>query len=321
LALRSALGLALVLTLVALAVHLGLIHTGSDAANGSSYINLRGSTEEQQPMSVTLDHHDQIQALNVHLIGVCENGGRYSIGWSPNSPRISFRSSASGIVAHEYAQQRSAAGIVSHTVVGTTARVENGGDNAVGNLRYQTTFRYPDGRRLRCDSGYVHWAVNRTGSANGAELTGPPGSFPPVSSLAAAAPPAQLRFASIVDHTCSSTYNKNQVRQLRRRQMHEPLILQQEAGIVDHERQYIAISRLGQPPTAAGLYRAWLANMLERIRLEGLALRERAKGKTQHSEMTLAQVSFMKVRGDALGQEFGLRICTSNGPLRHTVGK
>jgi hypothetical protein len=36
--------------------------------------------------------------------------------------------------------------------------------------------------------------------------------------------------------------------------------------------------------------------------------------------MTLAKVGFMKVQGDALGQEFGLRVCTSNGPLRHRVG-
>lgn len=312
--------LALVLLgVVTLAVRVGWIHAGT-GVGGGSYIYLRGFTDEQQSISVALDHDGRIHALNVQLIGLCENGGRYSVGWSPESPRIPFRSNVSGIVAHEYGEQRSAAGVVSRTVAGTTARVEHGGENAAGNVRYQTIFRYPDGRRLRCDSGYVHWEVNRTGNANGAKLTGPPGSFPPVSSLAGAAPLEQLQFASVVDNTCGTTYDENQVRKLRRRRAHETLISQQAAGIVDHERQYIAISRLGRPPSAAGLYQAWLANMLERIRLEWRALRQRAQRKLQRSEMTLAKVNFLKVEGDSLGQEFGLRVCTSNGPLRVTAG-
>ncbi len=315
--LRFALGLVLVAALVALAVHVGLIHKGSQASGGGSYIDLRGSTEEQQPISVTLDHHGRIQALHVQLIGLCENGGRQSIGWSPDSPRIPFQSNVNGIVAHEYGEQRSAIGIVSHTVVGTTAHVVQGGGSAAGDVRYQTTFRYPDGHQLRCDSGYVRWGVNRTGTANGAESAGPPGSFPPVSSLAAAAPPGQLRFASEVDKICAVTYNENQVRELRRLRAHEASISRREAGILDHERQYIAIDRLGPPPSAPNLYGAWLTNMLGRIKLEWLALRQRAQGKTRRSEITLAEVSFMKVRGDSLGQEFGLRLCTSNGPLRN----
>ena len=60
--------------------------------------------------------------------------------------------------------------------------------------------------------------------------------------------------------------------------------------------------------------------MLERIRLEASALRARARGDIRVSQATLAKGQFLKVEGDAVGQEFGMRVCTSNGPLRSTGG-
>ncbi len=291
----------------------------SQAAQDTSNVNLRGLTEEQQPVAVTLSRGGEIRSLHVHLIGICENGGEYRIGWEPESPRIPFRSGTSGIVAHESAEKRSSSGIVSDTLAGTSAHVEAGDQGVSGDVRFQTTFRYPGGRILRCDSGFIHWAANRSGTANG-EPRGGPGSYPLVSSLAVGATPGQLRFAALVDETCAASWNRDLLLERRRRRMHEPAKEQQAALVLDHAREYLSIGRLGRPSTRTGLYQRWLANMLERIRLESAAVAQSGKGKTRSAEVTFSKVEYLKVVGDALGQEFGLRVCTSNGPLRRRAG-
>ncbi len=306
-----------VLAIAVVAVRISHPHA-SQAAGNTANVNLRGRTEEQQPVAVTLGYHGEIRSLHVHLSGMCENGGEYRISWEPESPRIPFQSGTSGIVAHESAAQRSSTGIVSHTLLGTTAHVEAGDGSAAGDVRFQTTFRYPDGRALHCDSGFVHWEANRSGSADG-ERPGVPGAYPLVSSLAVGAPRGQLRFAALVDEACRQTGNNGFLLELRRRRRHVPLKSQEAAAVLDHARQYIAIGRLGQPSTGRGIYQAWLANMRERIRLEWEALSQRARREAQRAEMTISRVAFLKVQGDALGQEFGLRVCTSNGPLRHRI--
>ena len=298
---------ALVLLAVgALALRAGWINTGA-AAGSPRYVRLGGLTGERQPMSVWLDGGGRVHELEVKLIGLCENGGSDPLSWSPESPRITFGATAGPIFAREYNSVRPVGGVPSHSVVWTTARFGKGDRYASGDARFETTFLYPDGRRLRCDSGYVHWAVNRMGTANGSSA--------PVSSLAVGAPPAQLRFAALVDRTCETTYDEGAARQLRRDREDQPLMKRQRSVVADHERQYLAIARLGEPVTAVDVYRAWLSNMHERIRLESLAVSQRAGGSRQRSEATLAHVGFLKIVGNAHGQEFGLRVCTSNGPL------
>jgi hypothetical protein len=68
-------------------------------------------------------------------------------------------------------------------------------------------------------------------------------------------------------------------------------------------------------PEAAALHGSWRANMRERIRLEWTVL-QRVRKSIRAARAVLAKVAFLKVEGDSLGQEFGLRICTSNGQLR-----
>ena len=92
----------------------------------------------------------------------------------------------------------------------------------------------------------------------------------------------------------------------------------QSAVVADHERQYLAIARLGEPLTAVAVYRDWRSNMHERIRLESLAVLQRDGGSRKRSEATLAHVGFLKIVGNARGEEFGLRVCTSNGPLTYS---
>lgn len=293
----------------ALALRAGWINTRA-AAGSPRYVQLRGLTDERQPMSVWLDSGGRVHELAVKLIGLCENGGSQPLGWSPESPRITFGATAGGIFAREYNSVQPVGGVPSHSVVWTTARFGKGDSSASGELRFQTTFVYPDGRRLRCDSGYVPWAVNRIGIANGSSV--------PVPSLAVGAPPTQLRFAALVDETCETTYEEGAERQLRRDQEDEPLMQRQRAVVADHERQYLAIARLGEPSTAVGVYRDWLSNMHERIRLESLAVLQRDGGSRKRSEATLAHVGYLKIVGNARGEEFGLRVCTSNGPLTYS---
>lgn len=287
--------------------------TRTSEAVGGSDIHLSGSTEQQQPISVTLNHLGHVQALRVgELIGLCENGGRYPISWTPEIPAIPFVASGSGVTAHEFNERRSSGGIVSHTVAETTARVEDGGGYASGNLRFRTVFRYPDGRALRCDSGWVHWAVNRSGTAAGqGEAT--PGSWAPVHSLAVDPPPGQRLFAAEVDRTCSRWYRRYRALE-QSGQAGSPA--RPAAAVAAHALEYVTISRVGRPSTARALYATWLANMLERIRLERAALAQRGRGEMARAGASLHEVAFLKVLGDALGQEFGLRACTSNGPLR-----
>src|ERR1700730_3232357 len=90
---------------------------GTVEARARAYVHLSGETDEQQPIRVELDSHNRVHALNVQLVGLCENGGRYAVGWAPDSPRIPFRDSPAGVLARESGKQRSSGGIVSRTVV------------------------------------------------------------------------------------------------------------------------------------------------------------------------------------------------------------
>jgi hypothetical protein len=301
-----------VLALAALALRARWIDA-STAASAKAYIVLRGETDEQQPISVELERRRRIHSLNVQLSGLCENGGRYMVGWSPDTPRIPFRASPQGLVAREYGKRVSSGGIVSRTVVWTTAHLAPRAAAADGDLRYQTTFRYPDGHRLRCDSGYVHWSASRGRgpSASGQDRL----SYAPVASLAISPSRARLAFAAAVDHVCAVTYNEQRVPERRPRSGRDAAILRLLERVLRHQHEYDEIARLGAPPEASGLYRAWRLNMRERIGLEWLAAR-RARANVRGGRAALFEVQFLKIEGDSLGQEFGLRICTSNGPLR-----
>lgn len=300
------------LALGTLAAHVGWL--GASGAVAKAYRTLRGQTDEQQSILVEVEGHNRIHAIKVELVGLCENGGRYTVGWAPDSPRIPFRDSPRGSVARETGQRLSKDGMASRTVAWTTARVGPRGGAAWGDVRYKTSFRYPDGRRLHCDSGYVHWSAGQAEAANG---IGPneAGRFPPVVSLAISPSPARRRFALALDRTCAVTSNEIGVRKRLRRQAHEAPIARFKAWVADHQRQYDAITRLGPTPEATDLYRSWRANMRARIHLEWVAL-QRAPHDRTGADAVLSEVEFLKIEGDSLGQEFGLRICTSNGPLR-----
>lgn len=303
-------------TVLAVAVALALAvrfawTAGGSSARSPSQPEFRGTTDEGERIAVLLTRSGRVEGLRTALVGICENGGRYRIGWDPTSPNVSFRVRERTVIAREVSDQTSSAGVVSVTAVSSTVRVH--GRLAEGDARFRTTFRYPSGRLLRCDSGYVRWAANRAGTAT--PTSGLAGTYPVVTSLAGRPSKAQRDFARVIDGTCASTYNENQQLQRAREANGEPPRERREAAVDDHRRQYRAIAKWGNPPVHATLYRAWLANMRERIELEALAAHEERR----LAARTYGRIEYLKVEGDSLGQRFGLTVCTSNGPLRQTI--
>jgi hypothetical protein len=69
------------------------------------------------------------------------------------------------------------------------------------------------------------------------------------------------------------------------------------------------------------LYTRWLANMRRRIKLERQYLTQWRRGSQRAKATTSAEINFLKLRANSLGQEFGLQVCTSNGPFRTPVAR
>jgi len=161
--------------------------------------------------------------------------------------------------------------------------------------------------------------------ADGGVAAVPPGPayYPAVPSLAGDVSPARRRFIRRVDGTCVRTYNDGQAAQAA--------YAQRVAGRADaqalvtrfyvrwHTGQYRAVRTLGEPSEARLAYRRWLDNMGERVRLEARYAPLMRAGRAAEAQAVAQQVSTLKARGDVLGQRFGLRLCTSNGPGRRPV--
>ena len=86
-----------------------------------------------------------------------------------------------------------------------------------------------------------------------------------------------------------------------------------------HTNQLRAIEGLGQAPDGVAAHRQWLDNFRERVRLEGELLRRLESGALEEANAIDARIGRLKIEGNTLGQRFGLRICTSNGPDRTLV--
>lgn len=63
----------------------------------------------------------------------------------------------------------------------------------------------------------------------------------------------------------------------------------------------------------------WIGNMRERIRLERAILRFARAGDRDRVHSIRHRIVQLKMDGNAVGQRFGLKICTSNGPGRTPV--
>lgn len=142
--------------------------------------------------------------------------------------------------------------------------------------------------------------------------------IPPAPSLAGEVSSARQDFIEQVDSTCARTYNAGRARQARyadkvaRRPDANVLVSAFYVGW--HTDQYRELRALGDPPEARAAYTAWLDNFGERVRLEGGYVPLLRAGRIADSQALEQRVLVLKAEGNRLGQRFGLRICSSNGP-------
>jgi hypothetical protein len=141
--------------------------------------------------------------------------------------------------------------------------------------------------------------------------------LPNVPSLAKGASPARMRFVRRVDATCADTYavgiRRSEAMALKLGDGPQAQLRVYGDYLDWHAAQVAAVRRLGPPPEAAGLYRAWLENMARREAQERRALSRHVAGKRAAAARDYAQVGRLKQAGDLAGRRFGLQRCTSSG--------
>jgi hypothetical protein len=151
--------------------------------------------------------------------------------------------------------------------------------------------------------------------------------YPPADSRARGMTPSWQRFASQVDRACGVYYNAGlQERDaMELRAGFEQWSDRKEAAVgwaVEADAQlakYRAIVALGRPPAEPALFRQWLDNVGLRGRLMLAVSRAWAGGDHAVVDRLADRILRLKATANRLGQRFGLRICTSNGPGRHPV--
>jgi hypothetical protein len=143
--------------------------------------------------------------------------------------------------------------------------------------------------------------------------------YAPVPSLAGRISSARRRFIELTDRTCAVTYaSPNAAARAMRAAQGDP-DLRADAYLEAHTDQLRAIEDLGPPPDGVASHRRWLDNFRERVRLEGELLRRLESGALEEADAIDARIGRLKLAGNTMGQRFGLRICTSNGPDRTPV--
>jgi hypothetical protein len=116
--------------------------------------------------------------------------------------------------------------------------------------------------------------------------------YPPAASRAGNISPARQLFIQRVDQTCARDFN---------------------AG-VPPSGELAEIVALGQPLDGAAAYEKWLGNMRTRVGIDGEIQAAQASGDVASADAYNAQWTSLKRLGNLYGEQFGLVICTSNGP-------
>jgi hypothetical protein len=148
----------------------------------------------------------------------------------------------------------------------------------------------------------------------------PPGYYPPAPSTAVGMTPAWRQFAARVDATCAISFNYALLQQARTRELAktqgwsapraEDAVTrawgQEDARILG------ATARMGPPPERPLLFARWRANVRLRTRHFFEASRAGGLSQDERESTILHRIFALKKRSDRIGQQFGLRICTSN---------
>jgi hypothetical protein len=129
--------------------------------------------------------------------------------------------------------------------------------------------------------------------------------------------PARRRFIQRADRTCARslahwrTAQTAYARRVAGRRDARELVTQFHARW--HGREYAALRALGEPPDGRLEYRAFLATIAERVRLESRYVPLVHAGRGAEAETLADQVTALETRGDALGRRFGLAACAGEG--------
>jgi uncharacterized RDD family membrane protein YckC len=150
------------------------------------------------------------------------------------------------------------------------------------------------------------------------------GLYPPAPSLAGDMSPEWREFAEQVDRACASNFNAGQAELSElNEQADEQGMSEDEAEaayrFIQAEHQldtYDEIAALGQPPAKPELFGKWLANVGRRAELMGKVGEAWAAGDRRFTLVGSLKITALKIDADWLGLHFGLRICTSNGPMQ-----
>jgi hypothetical protein len=146
------------------------------------------------------------------------------------------------------------------------------------------------------------------------------GYYPPAPSTAVGMTPDWRRFADQVDRICGVTYNYMTALDARIDQVAAARgwsdAKREAANIQTSANQGVQILRatakLGDPPARPDLFERWRANVAKRAAIKARASDAAAEGRWNYRAHLMNRVYRLKDQGDVIGQQFGLRICTSN---------
>jgi hypothetical protein len=146
--------------------------------------------------------------------------------------------------------------------------------------------------------------------------------YSPAPSLAGEMTPEWRDFAEQVDRACASNFNAGQSELAN---LDEEI---QERGLTEDEGEaeyrfiqakhqqdtYDEIAGFGEPPARPELFHQWLENVGTRAHLMRAIGQAWLAGDERLIAVRNLRLDALKIDADWLGQHFGLRICTSNGP-------
>jgi hypothetical protein len=153
---------------------------------------------------------------------------------------------------------------------------------------------------------------------------GSAGGYPPAESLAGSMTPEWRDFANEVDHACARNYNAMlgavdrvwDAADAAGWSDERAQSLEAHVESIHQTETYEDIVALGAPPARPQLFQRWLANVGRRAQLTEDVSRAWARSDKQAAWVGEYRMDGLKVDANWLGQHFGLRICTSNGPGR-----
>jgi hypothetical protein len=134
--------------------------------------------------------------------------------------------------------------------------------------------------------------------------------YAPAESLAGPMSDEWRDFADKVDQTCARNFNAMQVDLANTSTDSDGWHVQ----YLHELATYREVQALGEPPARPGLLHRWLANVRHRAELMETISQALATGDQTRAKMAEERIPAAKIDANWIGQHFGLRICTSNGP-------